>query len=73
MHPDALQTLTSPPPAAEPMSNPLWQRQLGLLLESTGEGIFGVDLGGNCMFINRAGARMLGFEPADVLGRNMMK
>ena len=71
MHPDALQTLTSPSPAAEPMSNPLWQRQLGLLLESTGEGIFGVDLGGNCMFINRAGARMLGFEPADVLGRNM--
>ena len=36
MHADALQTLTSPPPAAEPMSSPLWQRQLGLLLESTG-------------------------------------
>ncbi|MBC7379148.1 MAG: PAS domain S-box protein, partial [Burkholderiaceae bacterium] len=49
----------------------LWQHQLGLLLESTGEGIFGIDLAGHCMFINRAGARMLGFEPAEVLGRNM--
>jgi ABC-type nitrate/sulfonate/bicarbonate transport system permease component len=37
-------------------SHPLWQHQLGLLLESTGEGIFGVDLDGHCMFINRAGA-----------------
>jgi len=49
----------------------LWQHQLELLLESTGEGIFGIDLGGNCTFINRAGARMLGWEPAEVLGRNM--
>jgi len=27
-------------------SHPLWQHQLGLLLESTGEGIFGIDLDG---------------------------
>jgi PAS domain S-box-containing protein len=52
-------------------TDPLWQNQLGLLLESTGEGIFGIDLGGHCMFINRAGAQMLGYEPAAVLGRNM--
>ena len=51
--------------------DPLWQHQLELLLESTGEGIFGIDLGGNCSFINRAGARMLGWTPAEVLGRNM--
>ncbi|RZJ06514.1 MAG: PAS domain S-box protein, partial [Haliea sp.] len=56
---------------AHPVSQPLWQHQLGLLLESTGEGIFGVDLDGHCMFINRAGARMIGFEPAEVLGLNM--
>ncbi len=42
-----------------------------LLLESTGEGVFGIDLDGHCTFINRAGARMLGFEPAEVLGCNM--
>jgi PAS domain S-box-containing protein len=52
-------------------SHPLWQHQLGLLLESTGEGIFGIDLDGHCMFINRAGAQMLGHEVRDVLGSNM--
>lgn len=67
MHADAL-SLLAPPKAA---SDPLWQHQLGLLLESTGEGIFGIDLAGHCMFINRAGARMLGYEPAEVLGANM--
>jgi len=48
-----------------------WYDRLGLLLESTGEGIFGIDLDGHCVFINRAGARMLGYEPTEVLGRNM--
>lgn len=67
MHAEALHVPAPPGPAADP----LWQHQLGLLLESTGEGIFGIDLAGHCMFINRAGARMLGFEPAEVLGRNM--
>ncbi|MBC5763521.1 sensor histidine kinase [Ramlibacter albus] len=67
MHADAL-TLTAPP---EPAANPLWRHQLGLLLESTGEGIFGIDLHGHCMFINRAGARLLGYEQGEVLGRNM--
>ena len=71
MVPAALHVLTPPAPATGPISHPLWQHQLGLLLESTGEGIFGVDLDGRCMFINRAGARMIGFEPAEVLGRNM--
>ncbi|GAC1602640.1 MAG: hypothetical protein NVS3B2_06450 [Ramlibacter sp.] len=68
---DALHVLTPAAPADGPMSQPLWQHQLGLLLESTGEGIFGVDLDGHCMFINRAGARMIGYEPSEVLGRNM--
>jgi PAS domain S-box-containing protein len=49
----------------------VWQQQLGLLLESTGEGIFGIDLAGCCVFINRAGAQMLGWEPAEMLGHNM--
>jgi PAS domain S-box-containing protein len=51
--------------------HPLWTHQLELLLESTGEGVFGIDLAGHCTFINRAGARMLGWEAADVLGQNM--
>ena len=49
----------------------LWRNRLGLLLESTGEGVFGIDLAGNCVFINRAGAQMLGFAPGEVMGRNM--
>ena len=48
-----------------------WPDQLGLLLESTGEGIFGIDLDGHCVFINRAGAQMLGCESPEVLGQNM--
>lgn len=41
------------------------------LLESTGEGIYGMDLQGRCTFINRAAARMIGVEPEEVLGRDM--
>jgi PAS domain S-box-containing protein len=48
-----------------------WRRQLELLLESAGEGIYGIDLRGRCIFINQAGAEMLGFSPDEVLGRNM--
>ena len=33
-----------------------WRDPLGLLLASTGEGVFGVDLDGLCVFINHAGA-----------------
>ncbi len=48
-----------------------WRRQLEMLLESAGEGIYGIDLAGRCIFINRAGAEMLGYTPDEVLGRNM--
>src|SRR4051794_8370904 len=41
------------------------------LLESTNEGIYGIDLEGRCTFLNRAGAKMLGFTRYEVLGRNM--
>lgn len=55
----------------DPSGAALWQTQLNLLLDSTGEGIFGIDLEGHCVFINRAGAEMLGWNAAEVLGRNM--
>ncbi len=45
--------------------------RLTLLLESTGEGIFGIDLEGHCTFVNRAAAQMLGWRTEQVLGRNM--
>ncbi|MEO8297861.1 MAG: PAS domain S-box protein [Burkholderiales bacterium] len=60
------------PPAPWPSPpTPLWQDQWRLLLESTGEGIYGVDLAGHCTFINRAGAQMLGRTAEAVLGHNM--
>jgi PAS domain S-box-containing protein len=42
-----------------------------LLVESTGEGIFGVDLGGRCTFLNAAGERMLKLKSADAVGKSM--
>lgn len=51
--------------------NAAWRRQLELLLDSTGEGIYGIDLKGRCVFINKAGAQALGYSPDEVLGRNM--
>jgi PAS domain S-box-containing protein len=41
------------------------------LLESTGEGIYGVDRDGRCTFINRAGARLIGWEADELIGQNM--
>ena len=41
------------------------------LLESTSEGVYGIDSEGRCTFLNRAGARMLGYTRYEVLGRNM--
>lgn len=40
-----------------------WTTRLQLLLESAGDGIFGVDTAGRCTFIHRA--------VTEVLGRNM--
>lgn len=45
--------------------------RLTLLLESTGEGIFGIDMAGRCTFVNRAAATALGYRTDVVLGRNM--
>jgi PAS domain S-box-containing protein len=67
MHADALHLHS--PGRTDP--DPIWQNPLGLLLDSTGEGIFGIDMAGLCTFINRAGARLLGREAAEVLGCNM--
>ena len=48
-----------------------WNERLNLLLESTGEGIFGIDNDGHCTFVNRAASQMLGYHTEQVLGRNM--
>ncbi len=46
-------------------------QQMQLLLEFTGQGIYGINLQGNCTFINRATCEMVGFRPEEALGSNM--
>jgi PAS domain S-box-containing protein len=46
--------------------------RIRLLLESTAEAIYGIDLAGACSFANPACARLLGYDhPDELLGRNM--
>lgn len=47
------------------------RRQHQLILNSVGEGVYGVDLAGNATFINPAGAQMIGWDAEDLLGRSM--
>ena len=47
-------------------------RFVRLLLESTGEGIYGTNLEGNCTFVNPACLRILGFDSEEeVIGKHM--
>ncbi|GAM10784.1 tetrathionate sensor histidine kinase TtrS [Geobacter sp. OR-1] len=41
-----------------------------LLLASLAEGVYGVDMQGNCMFINPGALTMLGFTEGEVIGHN---
>jgi PAS domain S-box-containing protein len=44
---------------------------LKLLMESTDQGIYGIDRQGRCTFVNPAAAHMLGFRPDELLGERM--
>jgi two-component system, OmpR family, sensor histidine kinase VicK len=46
-------------------------RQSNSILESVGDGIYGIDLDGNVTVINPAASQMLGFKPGEVLGKYM--
>lgn len=43
------------------------ETRLRILLDSVGEGVFGVDLEGNCTFINSTGLNILGYQEASEL------
>jgi two-component system, chemotaxis family, CheB/CheR fusion protein len=48
------------------------EERIRLLLDSTAEAIYGVDLSGVCTFCNTSCARLLGFDsPASLIGRQM--
>ncbi|MHB8754854.1 MAG: PAS domain S-box protein [Candidatus Acidiferrales bacterium] len=44
-------------------------RQTNMILNSAGDGIFGLDQQGRPTFVNRAAARMLGYDPEEIIGR----
>lgn len=46
-------------------------KQRESILESVGDGIYGVDLEGNLTFINEAGASALGYKPEELTGRDV--
>jgi two-component system CheB/CheR fusion protein len=48
------------------------EERIRLLLDSTAEAIYGIDLGGVCIFCNAACARVLGYDsPSALIGRQM--
>jgi PAS domain S-box-containing protein len=49
----------------------LLTRQRELILESVGDGIYGIDLDGRVTFVNQAAARALGYIPEELTGRDM--
>ena len=58
----------------EKAENALREREehIRLLLDSTAEAIYGIDLEGNCTFCNRACARLLGYaSTSELLGKDM--
>jgi two-component system, OmpR family, sensor histidine kinase VicK len=46
-------------------------RQRELILQSVGDGIYGIDLDGKLMFINEAGAQTLGYTPEQLTGLDL--
>lgn len=48
------------------------EEKLRIILDSTAEGIYGIDLNGNCIFCNKSCLKMLGYSNQDELvGKNM--
>ncbi len=47
------------------------RREQQILLQSSGEGVFGIDANGRCTFMNPAGALLIGYDESEVLGRDL--
>lgn len=57
------------PPTASELEQ--LRRQNELILNSVGEGIYGLDLEGNVTFVNPAAAEMIGWHMRDLIGQSM--
>ncbi|MEB3337361.1 MAG: PAS domain-containing sensor histidine kinase [Leptolyngbyaceae bacterium] len=69
--------LTDPAESAPPPHQPTdpaletLRRQHQLILNSVGEGVYGLDLEGRATFVNPAAAKMLGWEVEELIGQSM--
>ena len=52
------------------INSSLFENKFNLILENAGEGIIGLDADGNHTFVNRKAVNLLGYEPADLIGKN---
>ena len=51
--------------------NTLSAEDIKLVLDSSGEGIYGIDTQGKCTFVNKTAAETLGYQPSEIVGRDM--
>jgi len=56
-----------------PLASPAWDQaeHWQALLDSSGDGIWGLDMEGRCTFVNRVAASSLGFRSEEVLGADL--
>ena len=47
------------------------EEQTRLIVESTADGLLGVDPAGRCTFVNPSASRMLGYRPDELIGRSV--
>ena len=47
------------------------RREIDAVLEATGDGVLGIDLGGKCTSLNRAGTKLLGYTERQIKGRDI--
>lgn len=47
------------------------RREIDALLHATGDGVLGIDLSGQCISLNRAGSKLVGYTPSEILGRDV--
>jgi PAS domain S-box-containing protein len=48
-----------------------WRARAELILNAAGEGIYGLDMEGRCIFVNPAAAQMTGHTLEELLGKSM--
>ncbi len=46
------------------------QKNINLILDASGEGIYGLDIHGNITFVNPAAVKMIGWELKDIIGKH---